>query len=372
MTAIRGRSRAGLLSCACDFDVPDDAAADVGPRSLALIAAGFSFSVLGQALAFAALSIAGAILAPAPGMATAPVVLLLAGAAAATFPAAFLTGLFGRRSAFALGASLGVAGAALGAWGIASGHFAGLCLGAFWLGVAQGFGLFYRHAVGSSARAAAIVLGSASLAAFAAPAVVAIARASAGPLAPAGALIGAGLAQLCVLALAAPLPPAVELGEAGRAGRPDPRGFALITAAAALAWFGMMALMAGAPLAMAGCGLGLGAASGAIAWHVLAMYAPAAAIGAAGWRLPAATVTISGLALLAAACLAAARLARTQTGVLGFDLALIAGGCGWSLATLGATQWIHARGAPRSLLALHDFALFAAAVCGALAAAAFG
>lgn len=63
-------------------------------------------------------------------------------------------------------------------------------------------------------------------------------------------------------------------------------------------------------------------------------------------------------------------LTRMQTSAAGFDLALIIGGCGWSLATLGATQWVLARGAPRWLLALHDFALFAAAVCGALAATA--
>lgn len=366
MTEMRGR-RAGLLSCACDFDLPDDATADpVGrAQSLALIAAGFSFSVLAQALAFAALPIAGAVLSPTPRTAMAPVVLMLAGAATATFPASFLTGLFGRRSAFALGASLGVAGAALGAWGLASGQFSALCLGAFWLGVAQGFGLFYRHAVGSSARAVAIVLGSASLAAFAAPAVVGVAQALAGPLAPAGALIGAALAQLCVLMLAAPLPAGVEISQREGSGLFDPWGFAAVTAAAALAWFGMMALMAGAPLAMAGCGLGLGAASGGIAWHVLAMYAPAAVIGASGWRPPAALTTALGLTLLALGCLAA----RMQTSAAGFDLALIIGGCGWSLATLGATQWLHARGGPRWLLALHDFALFAAAVCGALAAA---
>jgi hypothetical protein len=72
--------------------------------------------------------------------------------------------------------------------------------------------------------------------------------------------------------------------------------------------------------------------------------------------------------LLALGCLAA----RQQTTAAGFDLALIVGGCGWSLATLGATQWLHARGEPpRALLALHDFALFAGAVGGALAAAAF-
>jgi hypothetical protein len=365
MTEIRGRGRAGLLSCSCDFDLPDDLAPSLRPAPLALIAAGFSFSVLAQALAFAALPIAGATLAPA--RAAAPVALMLAGAAIATFPAAFLSGLFGRRSSFALGASVGVAGAAIGAWGIASGQFAGLCLGAFWLGAAQGFGLFYRHAVGGAPRSIAIVLGSASLAALAAPAIVKVAEAALGPLAPAGALIGAGLAQLCVLALAAPLPSAIELSE-GDAGRNfNAPGFAAITAAAALAWFGMMLLMTDAPLAMASCGLGLGAASSAIAWHVLAMYAPAALVGASGARPSAMATTFFGMALLTAACFSA----RLQTSAVGFDLALIVGGCGWSLATLGATQWIHAQGAPpRSLLALHDFVLFAGAVGGALAATA--
>ena len=116
---------------------------------------------------------------------------------------------------------------------------------------------------------------------------------------------------------------------------------------------------------MAGCGLGLGAASTGIAWHVLAMYAPAAIIGAAGWRPPAAATTYFGLALLTLGRVAASR----QTIALGFDLALIIGGCGWSLTTLGATHWMHARGEPpRSLLALHDASLFAAAACGAVAA----
>lgn len=362
MSASRGR--AGLLSCSCDFDPPDEDDR-AGAASLGFVAAGFAFAILAQALAFAALPIAGVSLAPSGPLGALPLVAMLAGAATATFPAAFLTGLFGRRSAFALGASLGAAGAAIGAFGVHAGDFAALCLGAFWLGVAQGFGLFYRHAVGGGARAAAIVLGAGSLAAFAAPAIAALAREMAGPFAAAGALIGAGLAQLCVLALAAPLPPGVDLSE--RVRRPvDRRLYGALTGAAALAWFGMMGLMAGAPLAMAACGLGLGAASGAIAWHLLAMYAPAAAIGALGLRPPAARLAFAGLGLLALACLAL----RAQTSAAGFDLVLVAGGVGWSLATLGATQWINAEGAPsRALLALHDFALFAAAALGALAAA---
>jgi hypothetical protein len=361
-----------LLACACDIDPPDETTPGVRVPALALIAASFSFSIVAQVLAFAVLPLAGAILAPSPSASTVPFVLMLIGAALASFPASVLPGRFGRRSSFALGASLGVAGAALGAWGIVAGQFAGLCLGAFWLGTAQGFGLFYRHAAASGtqagARAIALVLGAASLAAIAAPAIIRIAQEVAGPLAPAAALIGAGLAQLGVLTLALWLPAGIELAETERGWRgSDTRGFLVISAAAALAWLGMTWLMAGAPLLMAGCGLGLGAASSAISLHVLAMYAPAAAIGATGWRPREAWTVGAGLALLAMGCVAA----RFQTTAPGFDFTLIIAGCGWSLATLGATLWIHKRGAPpRLLLALHDFGLFSGAICGALLAGA--
>ncbi|WP_395698560.1 hypothetical protein [Methylocella sp.] len=359
------RGRAGLISCSCDFELPDDER-PARPAPIGLVCAGFAFAVLSQALAFAALPLAGAALAPSQGAAALPVAILLAGAAAATFPASFLTGLFGRRSSFALGASLGVAGAAIAAWSLYAGAFPALCLGAFWLGAAQGFGLYYRHSVGADPRAAALVLGAGALAAFAAPGVAALSREALGPLAPAGALIGAGLAQLCVLALAAPLPSGFEAPDVGAPERRDLSRYAVVTLAAALAWFGMMVLMAGAPLVMASCGLGLGAAAGAVSWHLLAMYAPAALAGAFGVRPRPVAGVAAGLVLLA---LAVAAL-PAQASAAGFDLALIVGGAGWALATLGATQWLHrGAGVSRALLALHDCALFCAAVLGALSAA---
>ena len=75
----------------------------------------------------------------------APYIAMLLGAATATFPASFLLDAFGRRAALALGASLGVAGGLVMAWALTVNLFAPFCLGAFWLGVAQGFSLFYRH-----------------------------------------------------------------------------------------------------------------------------------------------------------------------------------------------------------------------------------
>lgn len=365
------QGRAGLLSCACDIFPPDETTQGRGPPRLALLTTAFSFSIVAQVLAFAVLPLAGATLAPSPAAATVPLILMLVGAAAASFPASFLPGQFGRRAAFALGASLGIAGAAIGAWGIATGQFAGLCLGAFWLGTAQGFGLFYRHTASSGApsggRAIATVMGGASLAAVAAPVIVQTAQRLAGPLAPAAALAGAGLMLLGALVAAAGLPGRIEVAGEAPVWSASARDFAAISGAAALAWAGMSFLMASAPLLMEGCGLGFGASSSAISWHVLAMWAPTAVIGAGGWRLPAVPAVLGGLALVLLGC----AVVHFQASAPGFDISLIIGGCGWSLATLGSTLWVHGQGVPpRLLLALHDLGLFAGAIGGALAAGA--
>ena len=103
---------------------------------------------------------------------------MLIGAAVATFPASFLLDAFGRRASFALGASHGVAGGLVLAWALGANAFLPFCLGAFWLGVAQGFGLFYRHeaAMGGGAMGRAmllgVVFGSGALAGLVGPAIL--------------------------------------------------------------------------------------------------------------------------------------------------------------------------------------------------------
>ena len=121
--------------------------------------------------------------------------------------------------------------------------------------------------------------------------------------------------------------------------------------------------MAGAAPMMAICGIGSAAASGVIAIHILAMYAPAAIAGPWLARLGAAKIAVAGLAMILVALAAAGRAGAT----LPFAALMALGGCGWSLAMLGATVAIHRDCAPSPrLLALHDGALFAAAVAGAL------
>lgn len=370
--------RAGRLACFCPPGLaPDDdegAPAELSRLALGLTMAGFALSVLAQTLAIGVLPVAGLLIAPAPGWSTAPYAALLLGAAVATLPASFLEGAFGRRAAFALGASHGVAGGLVMAWAIANASFIALCLGAFWLGVAQGFSLFYRHLVGLDARAGA---NRAMAAVFAAGAFAGLigplaATLSAG-LAPthlyAGAALAAALAQVGVMALAwiAPVGASMTTERALRPERPIPlAAMAAPTGLGALAWFSMTAVMVGAPGAMVGCGISAQAATGAVAWHVVAMYAPALLVPFLAAKIGAPAMAAAGLALIA--------LAKWMTGgadqYAAFVTALIIVAVGWALASAATTQWLHQAGRPSRLqLALHDAALFAAAVAGALVGA---
>jgi MFS family permease len=371
-------ARAGRMACFCPPGAP---APGVAPETaqespgVATLAVGFALSVLSQSLALGMLPLAGRLLAPDPRLMSAPYIAMLLGAATATFPASFLLDAFGRRAALALGASLGVAGGLIMAWALSLDLFAPFCLGAFWLGVAQGFSLFYRHeaALGSTtaarARSAVIVFGSGGLAGLAGPALAYVIAQTQPASLFAGAALAAALTQVLVLILAvlttarAPILP----HQAARAEqKPDWRAFAAPSLVAGLAWFGMTAAMVAAPGAMAGCGIGVPIVFSAISWQVVAMYAPAFFTAALARRLGAQNVAALGLAFIAAAW-AIEFFARDYWR---FASALIAVAIGWSFATAGASLRLYRSANPsRAMLAAHDAILFLSAIVGAAAAA---
>jgi len=375
-------ARAGRLACFCPPGAPSpgaDLAASLDEArwspGVATLAAGFALSVLSQSLALGVLPLAGRLLAPAPILMAAPYIAMLLGAATATFPASFLLDAFGRRAALALGASLGVAGGLVMAWALTVNLFAPFCLGAFWLGVAQGFSLFYRHEAalgagsGGRARAALIVFGSGALAGLAGPALAfAVAQSAPASLFPATAL-AAALTQVLVLALAVfatSRAPVTHHAAAQAIAPPDWRAFAGPSLIAGLAWFGMTAAMVAAPGAMAGCGIGVPLAFSAISWHVVAMYAPAFFTGIFARRIGALATSACGLALIVAAW----ALEGAAHDYWRFAAALIIVAIGWSLATAGASLRLYARARPsRAMLAAHDALLFVSAIAGAVAAA---
>lgn len=359
--------RAGRLSCFCPAGAPVAGES----RGLAILAGGFAASVLSQTLVLGLLPLAGLMLAPRASMAVLPVVAMLLGAALATFPASFLLDTFGRRASFALGASHGLAGGCLMAWSQSTGNFYPFLLGAFWMGVAQGFSLFYRHeaAVGASsaqrAMAIGLVFGAGSFAGLAGPGLAEMAE----RLSPGfyvGTALLAAAAQFGALAFAAAtsrrLP--VELHHAPVRAQ---RWSAMLapTFTAALAWFSMSLIMLAAPFSMVNCGVLATGVMGAIGWHVVAMYAPSFVLAPLAARVNAKWIAALGLLVIVVALLVF--IGATQAS--GFAASLVLLAVGWSLATSAATAWLHEEAAPgRAMLAAHDGALFLAAIAGALAA----
>lgn len=375
-----GEARAGRLGCACPED--SERALRRLPGQGQLIG-GFALTVLAQALSFGVLPLAGAMLddgrhilgLPMAGL---PLAAFFLGAAMASLPASFLLDAFGRRAGFALGASLGVAGGLIAAYAVTMRLFPALVIGGFWLGAAQGFGMFYRHAAafgaGAGTRGAVVsrLIAAGALAGLIGPVAAGAMEEIFTPYLFVGTLILAALAQLGALAFAVSLPTARfsharETVEFEAAAVPRAllgwHGLAIPVLIGALAWGAMTSAMAGAPLALADCGIGLPLVSGVIAWHVVAMYAPALLGGRLEQWCGAGGVALLGLAL----CLGGAVLVRWEQDPMWIGGAFLLVGAGWSLATLGATLMLHERGtASRVQLAVNDGALLLAALAGAL------
>lgn len=359
------RMRAGQIFCACDIDgLPLDLDAMPKDASILRMATAFGLTVLSQVLALSVLPLASASLATPQSALPLPYLALLFGSALASFPASFLMDMFGRKSAFALGASLGLAGGILAAWALYTRQYPAFMIGVLWLGMAQGFGLFYRHAAAMAAGAGGIVFGAGVVGALVAPFLISLLASFFGPLTSSATLAASGLVSLVMLGLAVTLPSRRIEIETDERNIKRPSWILVLAATeiAALAWFGMTGIMAHAPLAMAGCGMSMSMSSIAMAAHLSAMYWPGFVIGRLIVKLGTVPTSLIGLAMVGIGGVAT----LYQSHVIGFTLAMSFAGFGWGMATIGATAALHRAGRPSpSALALHDIALFLAAMLGA-------
>jgi MFS family permease len=345
--------RVGQIVCACPASLPRATVTDNRPT----LAMGFGLAVLAQALVLTVLPEQSRLIAPTIERVGWPFALLLVGAALASFPAALLVDAFGRRAALGLGASLGVAGGALAAFSVAKANFFGLCLGALWLGFAQGFALFYRHVAAQGApRDGLVVLAGGAGAALLAPLFVSLAASPGATL-----LVASGL-HIGALVLSVRLPHMIASAATAREGRLTGR-FVLATVAGALAWFVMSAGMLHGPLTLAVCAATPAFIGGAMGWHLFSMYGPAAL--AARWPalFPPLAALGGGLAALLAGW-GSVRLGASATSVA---IGLLAIGMGWGAVNIGALRLLHEGARPsRAALAFHDLCLLGAAAAGAL------
>jgi hypothetical protein len=127
-----------------------------------------------------------------------------------------------------------------------------------------------------------------------------------------------------------------------------------------------MAVMGFAPVGLARCGVGLAGTTGLVAWHVVAMYAPALLILPLLRLFRPAAVAAFGLALVAAGT--AGVLLRDPSAIFA---ALVAVGAGWSIATGAALAALHLKAPSRLQVAAHDLAAAVGGLAGAWASLAF-
>jgi len=289
--------------------------------------------------------LAGAQLAPTPGLATVPIAAMFLGTAVATFPAAMWMTRVGRRPGFIAGALLGAGGGLVGALGIWLGSLALLAFGTFLVGAYQGFAQFYRFAAGEVAndafrpRAISLVLGGGIVAAFAGPLVARLGQPLLAPEYTGSFLLLAVVSVLAaglLIGLRVPTPKVETSADA--VGRPwrtiVSQPTYLVALFGAATGYGIMILaMTATPLAMVHHHHELSAASTVIQLHVLGMFLPSFFTGSLIARFGVLRIMLAGIALLACHVL----MTLTGTGFGSFAGALVLLGVGWNFLYIGGT-----------------------------------
>jgi MFS family permease len=292
-------------------------------------------------------SLAGALIASSPSLATLPIAAMLLGTALATFPASAWMDRAGRKTGFVTGALLGAAAGLTAALGVWAGSLPLLCLGTFLVGCWQAFAQFYRFAASEIAtetfrsRAISYVLAGGIVAAFAGPW---LARLGEPMLKPAYlgsfllltlvSLVAAGM----LLKLRIPRSGKTEGGSNGRPWRAivTQPTYAVALFSAATGGGVMILAMTATPLAMVEHRHSLDATATVIQLHVLGMFVPSFFTGTLIARFGTAPVMLAGVVILACHVL----ITLTGSGFGSFATALTMLGLGWNFLYVGGTTML--------------------------------
>lgn len=348
-------------------------------RNVAVLAACQALFFMANTVVVSTSALVGLQLAPSPALSTLALGSQFLGTMAATLPASFLMGRFGRRAGFRLGALFGIAAGLLGWLAITRGDFRLFCLAGLVYGVFGAFGQYYRFAAADAADAAASpgrptdpgrrgraigwVMAGGTVAAVAGPQLAAATRDLFAPIVFAGCFAAvAVLAALMLLAaglLRLPTPPRRSAGDGGRPVLAIARQPAavLAIAGAVVAYVVMNLLMTATPLAMLACGHSFDDSAVVIQWHVLGMFAPSFVTGHLIGRFGVVRVMTAGLGLLAA-CVA---VDLAGVSVAHFAAGLLLLGVGWNFLFVGSTTLLTGCYTPAEqakVQGLNDFLIF--------------
>jgi len=288
--------------------------------------------------------LAGYALAPDKWLATLPVTAGVVGGALTTFSASLLMQRLGRRAGFTIGASFGVAGAAVCSLSLALASFAGFCVGSLLFGVYSAFGGYYRFAAAETAE------GGAQARAISQVLVGGLFGGLLGPFTSrhtkdllSTAYLGSYLSLFVFLAIvlvalrfvAIPRPKTDGSMEPARPLRAIVSEPVFVVAALAAAFgYGVMSLlMTATPLAMCACGHPYDDAATVISWHIVGMFAPSLVTGRLIQRFGVFAILLVGVALN----LACVGIALGGVKVPHFLGSLVLLGVGWNFLYIGGT-----------------------------------
>lgn len=346
-----------------------------------LLSATQALCMSGSFLFFLLGGIIGSGLAPAPGLATLPVSLVIVGLAASVLPAGKLMRRFGRRPAFVASALLAGLGCAIAGLGIRAGNFWMFCGGALMLGANNAMVMQYRFAAVEyveperASKAISIVMGGALGAALLGPEIAVRAADIVAGSHYAGSFLVASALFLLAAILLALMPLAAR--EAQQDPRP-PRPFAEIAAqpefrvavlGALVSYAVMSFIMTSTPISMHVIDRhDEFATKQVIQGHLLAMYLPSLASGWIIMKLGIRPVLVTGV-LLMSACVAIAAFGGHA--VLHYSWALALLGVGWNLLFISSTTLLTRCYRPQERIhvqTINDFMVFGAQATASLMA----
>lgn len=291
-------------------------------------------------------SVIGAMLAPAPSMATLPYALISLSALFATYTVSTLVDRIGWRRTLGAGALAGVAAALLSVFALSRDDFVLFSLACLLMGLYQATAVYYRLAAIALApaegqgRAIGWVLSGSLLAAFLGPTLAGIAGGwfstspYAGPY-----LLTALLSALAIPALAL-LPKPAALCVAGGLARTSGlaflrrRAYRLGTFNTAFAASAMVLMMVIAPLSMhhAG-GFHVDQGVSVVGWHLVGMFLPSYFSGKLLERVPAQRLVLFGVFLFACSALVAVQ----GQSLSHYYISLFLLGSGWNFMYVAGT-----------------------------------
>ncbi len=335
-------------------------------------------------------ALVGSSLAQDKSLSTLPLSLQFLGLMLTSIPASMIMGRWGRRSGFILGALIGLGGATIAVLSILNHHFWGFALGAFLVGVFNGFGNYYRFAAvdvsdeANKPRAISYVMAGGVIAAFVGPNLANYGRSlfSGDPFAGGFLYVIGFYLLVLVIMLVIKIPdatstnsPQTRESEANATGRPlaviaRQPAFIVAVICGMLGYAVMSYLMTATPLAMKHHTHVFDDTAFVIQWHVLAMFAPSFITGNLIQRFGLLNIMLLG-ALLALLCVIINLMGHS---VWHFWTALLALGVSWNFLFIGATTLLTETYRPEEKAkaqALNDFSVFTLVMLASLSAGYF-